>query len=70
MTVWKDVEEARIKWPAPEPLPCYSTTILLEMIDDCHEVQSDTTKGYAYKSGYFYAAIQLLEAYLKREASA
>ena len=52
--VWKDVDEAAIKWPQITP----KTTE--ELINEAHELFHNEEQSYAYKAGFFYGIIQAL----------
>ena len=54
--VWKDADEAAIKWPQTTP----KTTE--QLIDEAHQLYDDESHSYAYKAGFFYGIIQALEA--------
>ena len=60
MTVWKDVDEAAIKWS-----DSLKPRTLEEIIEECHKMWTDSTMSADYKLGYFYGTIQLLETEMK-----
>ena len=57
MTVWKDADEARYHFPQPESTPKSVEALLRE----AEELYKDKDQSYAYKAGFFYGLIQLLE---------
>jgi hypothetical protein len=57
MTVWKDADEARYHFPQPETPPKTVEALLRE----ADELYKDPDQSYAYKAGFFYGLIQLLE---------
>jgi hypothetical protein len=62
MTVWKDATEASIKWPKTKK------PTIEDLLNDAHEMFHDEDLCYAFKAGFFYGIIQILEA--ERKASA
>jgi hypothetical protein len=62
VTVWKDATEASIKWPQSHK------PTLEDLIDEAHEMFHSEQHSYAFKAGFFYGIIQILEA--ERKASA
>jgi hypothetical protein len=62
MTVWKDATEASIKWPPAKP------STVEDLINEAHDMFHDESLSYAFKAGFFYGLIQILEA--ERKASA
>jgi len=57
MTVWKDADEARYHFPQPTTEPKTVEALLRE----AEELYKDQSHSYAYKAGFFYGLIQLLE---------
>lgn len=64
--VWKDVDEAKIKWPKPTKTHRPRTTE--ELIDEAHQMFKDNTLDDSFKAGFYYGVIQILEA--ERQATA
>jgi hypothetical protein len=62
MPVWKDATEASIKWPPTKP------STVEDLIDEAHDMFHSEQHSYAFKAGFFYGLIQILEA--ERKASA
>ncbi len=54
--VWKDADEAAIKWPRTTP------KTIEELIDEGHQLYNDEKYSYAWKAGFYYGLVQLLEA--------
>jgi len=54
--VWKDVNEAAIKWPKATP------KTLEDLLNEAHELFHDEEQSYAFKAGFYYGLIQILEA--------
>lgn len=52
--VWKDADEAAIKWSKSTP------KTIEELIDEGNELFHDEKHSYAYKAGFYYGLIQLL----------
>lgn len=63
--VWKDVDEASIKWPKPTQNRRPRTTE--ELINEAHQMFKDNTLDDSFKAGFYYGIIQILEA--ERQAS-
>ena len=61
MTVWKDATEASIKWPIT------TRSNLEDLINEAHKMFHDEELSYAFKAGFYYGLIQILEA--ERKAS-
>jgi len=61
--VWKDATEAAIKWPIKPP-----TKTIENLLNEAHELFHDEEQSYAFKAGFYYGLIQILEA--ERKASA
>lgn len=55
MTVWKNADEAAYKFPKPEP------TTIEELLSEAHRLYKDEGESYAFKAGFFFGLIQLLE---------
>lgn len=53
MTVWKNADEAAYKFPKPKTLE--------ELLEDAHRLFKNDDQNYAFKAGFFYGLIQLLE---------
>lgn len=62
MTVWKDATEASIKWPKKQ------TPTVEDLINEAHDMFHNEELSYAFKAGFYYGLIQILEA--ERKASA
>jgi hypothetical protein len=60
MTVWKDVDEAKIKWPLPTQPHCPRT--IEELIDEAYEMFEDDSIDYAFRAGFYFGIIQILKA--------
>jgi hypothetical protein len=60
VTVWKDANEAAIKWSST-----LKPKTLDGIIEECHNMWQDSSVSSEYKVGYFYGAIQLLETEMK-----
>jgi len=56
MTVWKDATEASIKWPQQRK------PTIEDLLNDAHEMFHDDDLCYAFKAGFYYGIIQILEA--------
>ncbi len=56
MTVWKNADEAAYKFPKPQP-----TKTIEELLREAHELYKDEGESYAFKAGFFFGLIQLLE---------
>lgn len=61
MTVWRSVEEARI-----DP-SVFCPPYPIRLINDAHRIHHDPSKSYAFKEGYLYQTIKLLEQELRRQ---
>ena len=55
VTVWKDATEASIKWPRQ------NKPTLEDLINEAHDMFHDESLSYAFKAGFFYGIIQILE---------
>lgn len=60
MTVWKDVDEASIKWPKPTTKTAPRT--IEELIDEAYEMFEDDSIDYAFRAGFYFGIIQILKA--------
>lgn len=57
MTVWKDATEASIKWPQP-----HKPSTVEDLLNDAHDMFHNEQHSYAFKAGFYYGLIQILEA--------
>ena len=57
MTVWPDADAAAYRFPAEPSKP----KTIEELMEEAHELYNDEDQSYAYKAGFFFGLIQLLE---------
>jgi hypothetical protein len=56
MTVWPDADAAAYRFPKP-PKP----KTIEELLEEAYALYENEDQSYAYKAGFFYGLIQLLE---------